>query len=213
MTKHNNNRGSSSVQPHSNLNLQQPDMNLFPQNHAPCANVLLRRLCQISGLTKWLGACLLLAALTTTAPAANVTLAWNASPNTNVAGYIVYYGEASQSYTSSVNVGANLSEVFSTLTPGVAYYFAALAYNTNGQESVFSDEATYTIPLPLAILTQPLSQTVNAGTAASLTATFSGAAPLFIQPELRSRAINFQRIASPASDHAASDGQAILRRN
>jgi len=156
-------------------------MNLFPQNHAPCANVLLRRLCQISGLTKWLGACLLLAALTTTAPAANVTLAWNASPNTNVAGYIVYYGEASQSYTSSVNVGANLSEVFSTLTPGVAYYFAALAYNTNGQESVFSDEATYTIPLPLAILTQPLSQTVNAGTAASLTATFSGAAPLFIQ--------------------------------
>jgi hypothetical protein len=108
-------------------------------------------------------------------------LAWNVSTSSNVAGYIVYYGEASESYTSSVDAGLNTSETFASLTPGVTYYFSTLAYNTNGEESVFSNEASNTIPISLAILTQPLSETAIAGTAVSLTSAESGASPMFIQ--------------------------------
>jgi hypothetical protein len=159
------------------------------QSKSPCADFVSRSLCKITGLTKVLGAFLLLAALSTTARAANVTLAWSASTNSNIAGYIVYYGEASQTYTSSVNVGSNLSETISALTPGLTYYFSALAYDTNGDDSGFSNEATNTIPLSLAILTQPMSETVIAGAAASLTSANSGAAPLFIQWYFGSTAI------------------------
>lgn len=45
----------------------------------------------------------------THATGATVTLAWDASPGTNeIAGYTLYFGGASRSYTNSVQVGTNL---------------------------------------------------------------------------------------------------------
>src|SRR5258708_5166666 len=58
----------------------------------------------------------------------SVTLAWDPSISTNVAGYRVYYGVASRSYTNSVNAGAATSVTITTLADATTYYFAATAY-------------------------------------------------------------------------------------
>src|SRR5262245_2219962 len=58
---------------------------------------------------------------------ASVTLVWNASPGTNVAGYNVYYGVASRTYTNKVNVGNVTNTTISGLVEGTTYYFAVTA--------------------------------------------------------------------------------------
>lgn len=80
-----------------------------------------------------------------------VTLAWNApttnadgTPLTNLAGYKVYYGTASGSYTSTINVGKVTSYTINNLASGT-YYFAVTAYDTVGLESGYSNEAAKTI--------------------------------------------------------------------
>jgi hypothetical protein len=69
-------------------------------------------------------------------------LSWNPSGDTNVAGYRVYYGGASQSYTNSVTVGNVTNTVISGLVDGCTYYFAAKSYDSAGNESEFSNEAS-----------------------------------------------------------------------
>src|SRR5439155_12430663 len=78
----------------------------------------------------------------------SVTLAWDPSISTNVAGYRVYYGVGSRSYTNSVNVGAATSTTLTTLADGTTYYFAATAYDIYGLESDYSSETNYTTPVP-----------------------------------------------------------------
>src|SRR5262245_52914710 len=75
-----------------------------------------------------------------------VTLTWNASTSPNVAGYRVYYGLASRSYTSSVNAGNSTTATINSLLPGVTYFLAASSYDTSGMESDYSPEIYYTVP-------------------------------------------------------------------
>jgi len=75
-----------------------------------------------------------------------VTLAWDASPSTDVTGYKLYYGIANRTYTNNIDVGNVLISSISNLVQQVTYYFAATAYNSNNLESIFSDELAYTIP-------------------------------------------------------------------
>jgi fibronectin type 3 domain-containing protein len=75
-----------------------------------------------------------------TASAANVTLAWDASPDPSVTGYRVYYGGASGTYTNSLQVGNVTTTTVSNLLLGATYYFAATAYDSAGTESDFSNE-------------------------------------------------------------------------
>ena len=72
-----------------------------------------------------------------TADAAQVTLAWNANTESNLAGYRIYYGTTSRDYDWSINVGKVTNYTVPNLTNGVTYYFAAKAYNTSGQESAY----------------------------------------------------------------------------
>jgi Fibronectin type III domain len=74
----------------------------------------------------------------------SVPLAWNASADPNVAGYKIYYGTVSQTYTNSVDVGNVTSVVIPGLVAGTTYYFAATTYTAAGVESQFSNEASYT---------------------------------------------------------------------
>ena len=73
-------------------------------------------------------------------------LAWNASPDSSVAGYRVYWGAASTNYTNSLNAGTNLTATVTNLVRGTKYYFAATAYASNGVESSFSNEAAWPQP-------------------------------------------------------------------
>ena len=74
---------------------------------------------------------------------AQVMLEWDRSLSPNIAGYRVYYGLGSGSYSTIVDVGDNTSCVLSGLLDNRTYYFAATAYNTSNYESVFSNEISF----------------------------------------------------------------------
>ena len=111
----------------------------------------------------------------------DVSFAWDPSPDARTIGYNLCYGLASGVYTSNVAVGTNLNALVTGLTPGLMYYFAVMAYDAQGDVSRCSNEVTNEIPVPPSILTQPQSQTVTAGTAASFSSAVTGTAPLSIQ--------------------------------
>ncbi len=78
---------------------------------------------------------------------AKVTLAWDASPDSTVAGYRLYYGGKSESYTNASTLGNVTTVTISNLIEGVTYYFAVTAYDASGLESDFSGEVPYTVPI------------------------------------------------------------------
>jgi hypothetical protein len=90
-----------------------------------------------------------------TAFASAITLAWDppttntdGTPLTNLAGYKIYYGTTSGSYTNTIDAGNVTASVVTDLVDGLAYYFAVTAYNSAGGESSFSNEISKTTPVP-----------------------------------------------------------------
>ncbi|MFN8391821.1 MAG: fibronectin type III domain-containing protein [Bdellovibrionota bacterium] len=81
------------------------------------------------------------------AAAANVSVHWNENPETDVAGYTVYYGNSASSLTSTTNAGASLNAVLSGLTAGQTYYFSVSAYSSAGMESDPSPAEAVIIPV------------------------------------------------------------------
>ena len=82
------------------------------------------------------------------AQAADVTLAWNASTSAGVTGYRIHQGIASGEYLLVKDAGRVTTTVVTGLTAGETYYFAATAYDAEGNSSLFSNEVTYLAPLP-----------------------------------------------------------------
>lgn len=79
----------------------------------------------------------------------SVRLSWtppttkaNGSPLTDVIGYKLYYGNTSRKYTSVINVGRYTAYEIYDLTVGRTYYFAVKAYDTSGNESLYSHEVS-----------------------------------------------------------------------
>jgi hypothetical protein len=90
----------------------------------------------------------------------DVTLTWNPSTDTGVAGYKIYYGTASRVYTNSLDVGNDTNVLISGLVEGTTYFFAATTYDSVGDESDFSTEVSeYIINTNSA--TAPISNPVN----------------------------------------------------
>src|SRR5881296_1937266 len=99
--------------------------------------------------------------------AAQVTLAWDANTDPDLAGYKLYYGLSSGSYQSSVDVGNVTSYTLSGLLDGRIYYFAATAYNLSVAESGFSNEVSKAIAdvtSPIVSITAPAAGVTVAGT-------------------------------------------------
>lgn len=78
----------------------------------------------------------------------NVHLAWNPSTSPLTSGYRMYQGIKSGTYTNIFLVG-NSTNAYVNSPTGVTNYYAVTAISTNGAESVFSNEATLSIPTTL----------------------------------------------------------------
>ena len=81
------------------------------------------------------------------AQAATVQVTWNPNTEEDLAGYKIYYGTASGVYGDPIDVG-NVTGHVMEITPqhGATYYFALTAYDTSGNESGYSAEATCFVP-------------------------------------------------------------------
>jgi hypothetical protein len=96
----------------------------------------------------------------------SVTLAWNPSTDPIVAGYNIYYGGASGTYTNKIRAGNATNATISGLVQGATYYFAATTYTASNVESSCSSEVSYQIPL-----NAPIMSCSNAYTAVVITNT------------------------------------------
>jgi len=81
------------------------------------------------------------------APATGLSaeLTWNPSTAPTVTGYNVYYGGASHQYTNSISAGNWTNAVIPGLAQNTPYFFAATAYDSNGNESAFSNEGAFSV--------------------------------------------------------------------
>jgi hypothetical protein len=114
----------------------------------------------------------LVVSLSTARAASSVTLAWSPpTPSTGIAGYRLYDGTTSQTYSNMFDLGNSTNGTVTGLTAGRTYYFAVTAYDIVGLESPFSGEVSYTVPgtnaqakLQLTMKTNP-KRAVLSGTA------------------------------------------------
>ena len=81
------------------------------------------------------------------AQAATVQVTWNPNTEPDLSGYKLYHGTASGQYGEPVDVG-NVTGHVMEITPeyGATHYFAVTAYDTSGNESGYSDEASCFVP-------------------------------------------------------------------
>src|SRR5688572_32294624 len=73
----------------------------------------------------------------------SLTLAWDANPETFVAGFIVYVGPASGTYDEQFDVGNRQSFVYDRVISGRAYFFAVAAYSAGPVIGPRSEEIFY----------------------------------------------------------------------
>ena len=78
----------------------------------------------------------------------NVVLRWQANIEMDLQEYNVYYGTQSRSYNLPISVGNITNYVISDLEAGKTYFFAVTAVDNAGNESGYSSEVSYTIPVP-----------------------------------------------------------------
>lgn len=75
--------------------------------------------------------------------AEEVTVAWNPNSESDLAGYKVYYGNATGIYDTSVDVGNKTNYTILGIVSGQGYFIAVTAYDTSGNESGYSSEISY----------------------------------------------------------------------
>ena len=91
----------------------------------------------------------LLLGFATSVQAANdgeVTLAWNANTESNLAGYRLLYGTTPGTYPNTIDAGNATTVTATGLNTGTVYYFAVVAYNSAGQTSAASSAVSHTVP-------------------------------------------------------------------
>jgi regulation of enolase protein 1 (concanavalin A-like superfamily) len=111
--------------------------------------------------------------------AASLTLAWDHSISSGVAGYQISYGTQSGKYTANVKAGYVTSVSINSLTEGTTYYFIVQSYDSAGTLGSPSPEISGKVPAavpalsiscPSPVLTSPDGNSI----AVTLTPTVSG---------------------------------------
>ena len=91
---------------------------------------------------------------TQTPPGISATFSWLPNQETTLAGYKIYYGTVSGTYDNTIDVGnpapvdGRIHGQVNGLVEGTTYYFAVTAYDTNGLESDYSTEVSWTATSP-----------------------------------------------------------------
>jgi hypothetical protein len=88
----------------------------------------------------------------------SVTLAWDPSPEPNLAGYRLKYGTSSGSYTQTLEIGNTTTATVPNLSEGGTYFFVVTAVNSSSLESIPSNEVSFTIAAnqpPAITMTSP----------------------------------------------------------
>ncbi|GEM_PF-382678 len=158
--------------------------------------------------------------LKTLAWAGTATLSWDPNTESDLAGYKVYFGTVSSTYTQSVDVGltttpATPQYIVNNLIEGNTYFFAVKAYDTSGNESGYSNEVSKIIPVQTFTLTVTKSGTgtgtvtssptgINCGTDCSESYNNSTAVTLTATPATGST------FAGWSGDADCSDGSATM---
>ena len=73
------------------------------------------------------------------------TLTWNPNIDADLAGYKIHMGTSSGMYGTPIVVGNVTSYAMNNLQIGKTYYFAITAYDTAGNESLYSAEVSKSI--------------------------------------------------------------------
>jgi hypothetical protein len=110
------------------------------------------------------------------ARAEQVTLAWDANTESDLAGYKVHYGTASGSYTTSVDVHKVIPSIITGLTAGQTYYFVVTAYNASNNESGYSNQVSYSVPAPNGAPATPATPSGASGALVNASIAFSTSA-------------------------------------
>jgi len=104
-----------------------------------------------------------------------LTLTWDPSQDSSVAGYMVFVGTESGKYSTTVDIGNQLQFVFRDAQPGSTYYFAVAAYRSDGVMGPRSAEVSTQVDVSFR-LSNPGTQTSALGTRAILQLAVSGPA-------------------------------------
>jgi len=75
----------------------------------------------------------------------SATLQWAANQESDLAGYLIYHGTTSGSYSNFQNSGMTTTYQYTNLESNKTHYFAVTAYDTSGNESPPSLEVSKTM--------------------------------------------------------------------
>ncbi len=76
----------------------------------------------------------------------SITVTWDANSEDDLAGYKVFYGTASRSYSDSTILGRTTTFSLGNIEAGKTYYFVIKAYDTSGNDSAPSEEVSIFVP-------------------------------------------------------------------
>jgi hypothetical protein len=99
------------------------------------------------------------------APPPAVVLSWDALTNADLAGYRLYIGTESGTYSAMTDAGNATQITLTDLTNGIRYFFVVTGYMTDGQEGDFSAELNFTAG---NVETNPSAITMSSPTDGSL---------------------------------------------
>ncbi len=101
------------------------------------------------------------------ATAGSLSLAWDPNTEDDLAGYKVYIGTASQTFSQIIDVGHVTAFMVTDVLEGETYFSTVTAYDIFVNESNFSNEVSTTIPVTAPPPPEPEPEPVNSPPGAS----------------------------------------------